>query len=378
MLLPASEQSALRALRVFRSARNDLPTSRCELPRPDPSPQQRWSKGLVPLEPLGLSEPPSRERTVNVLAPDAASRTQASFFSCHVLPAGLPTDSFVSLGNGICIPCPELLFLQMATIMTPEVHVLLGYELCGTYSRSATNPRGGEAIYDIAPATTVERIGRYLDACGRRSSVTIAQRNLGRVADNAWSPIEAILALVACLPAHEDGYGLGKVSLNVRHGSSPELVRLGCRESRVPDIEIVGTHVGFNYDSSLHLDLESIVAATQNGDPLGAMRSVREKYLDDLRRNRELAAMGRVILPVTSNDLFTPGGLDAVMLEAALAMEEFDDRSAGYLKVIVSSEALRASRQQLVWSLLPWPEGQRHARELLERTPWRAPVHRAR
>ena len=120
------------------------------------------------------------------------------------------------------------------------------------------------------------------------------------------------------------------------------------------------------------------MAATQNGDPLGAMRSVREKYLDDLRRNRELAAMGRVILPVTSNDLFAPGGLDAVMLEAALAMEEFDDRSAGYLKAIVSSEALRASRQQLVWSLLPWPEGQRHARELLERTPWRAPVHRAR
>ena len=125
--------------------------------------------------------------------------------------------------------------------------------------------------------------------------------------------------------------------------------------------------MGFNYDGRAHLGLEAIVEAARKGDPAAAMREVREKYLDDLKRNRELAAMGRIILPVTSSDLFAPGGLDAVMLEAALAMEEFDGRSASHLR--------GSRRQQLIWSLLPWTEAQRYARELLERAPWKAAAH---
>ena len=377
MLLTASKQSALRALRLFRSARQHLPSSYHELPHPDPAPQRRWTASIVPLDALGLSAPPDANNPVDVIVPTAASRLRASCFSCSVQPASLPKDSFCTLGNGLCIPRPELLFLQMAGVMTPEAHALLGYELCGSFSRSAINPRTGEATYDIAPATTTEKISRYFDACGRRESVLIARRNLRRVADNAWSPMEAVVSLMARLPAHEDGYELGEVSLNVRHGTTPELVALGCRESRVPDIEVVGTHVGFNYDGRAHLDLDAIVQATREGNPSVALRDVREKYLDDLKRNRELAAMGHVIFPVTSNDLFAPGGLDAVMLEAALAMEEFDGRSATHLRMTLRPEATLSRRQKLIWSLLPWPEGSQHARELLDWVPWRfaSPLH---
>ena len=133
--------------------------------------------------------------------------------------------------------------------------------------------------------------------------------------------------------------------------------------------------MGFNYDGRAHLDLEAIVEAARKGDPAAAMREVREKYLDDLKRNRELAAMGRVILPVTSSDLFAPGGLDAVMLEAALAMEEFDGRSASHLRTLLGRPSAGSHRQQLIWSLLPWPEAQRYARELLERAPREAAAH---
>lgn len=374
MPLAASRLSALRALRVHRCSRRRLPDARISLPESVPLPRRRWTRGIVPLEELGLDEPPCERRPVEVVAPTAASRVQASFFACSVQPRGLPEDSFVDLGNGLCLPCPELLFLQTAEIMVPEVHALLGFELCGSYSRTARNPRSDEAVYGIPPVTTVEKIGRYLDSCGRRRSVTMARHNLKFVADNAWSPMEAIVALMASLPSYEDGYELGSTLLNVRHGTTPELVSLGCRESRVPDIEIVGTHVGFNYDGGAHLDLESIVAAAREGDPAGALADVREKHLDDLKRNRELAAMGRVILQVTSNDLFAPGGLDAVMLEAALAMEEFDGLSASYLRSALGSDAPSSRRQRLIWSLLPWPRGQEHIRELLEETPWRVPL----
>lgn len=369
MLLTPSHQTALCALRVYRCARETLPTLRHELPEPDPAPRMRWTGSAVPLDALGLATVPSEARSVDVIVPSAGSRVRASFFSCRVLPTGLPEDSFVSLGNGLCIPCPELLFLQLADIMTPEAHALLGYELCGTYSRSATDPRGGEAVYGIPPVTSVEKISGYLGACGRRRNVILARQSLKWVRDNAWSPMEAIVALMALLPTSANGYGLGDVSLNVRHGTTPELVRLGCKGSRVPDIEVLGTHVGFNYDSHAHLNLDSIVEAALNGDPSSAMRDVREKYLDDLKRNRELAAMGCVILPVTPNDLFAPGGLDTVMLEAALAMEEFDGRSAAHLRACLRSPTPTNRRQKLVWSLLPWPEGKRYARELLESVP---------
>lgn len=371
MLLTLSHQTALRALRIWRCARNPLPARRHELPEPDPAPRVRWTSSIIPLEELGLESPPSPTDDIDVIVPSARSRVRASFFSCRVQPRGLPTDSFVTLGSNVCIPCPELLFLQLAEVMTPEVHALLGYELCGTYSRSAVDPRLDDVAYDVAPVTSIELIGRYLDRCGRRSSVSLARRSLGRAADNAWSPMEAVVALMARLDPHEGGYGLGTISLNVRHGASPELVSLGCRESRVPDIEVLGTRVGFNYDSQAHLDLDSIVAATVKGDPSAALRNVREKSLDDLKRNRELAAMGHIVLPVTSSDLFAPGGLDAVMLEAALAMEQFDGRSANYLRAWLSSGAEAARRQRLIWSLLPWPEGKRHARELLESAPWK-------
>lgn len=369
MLLTPSHQTALRALRVYRCSRGTLPPSRHELPEPDPSPRMRWTRSALPLDALGLTAALTPLCSIDVVAPSASSRVRASFFSCHVLSSGIPEDSFVTLGSGLCLPCPELLFLQLAEVMTPEVHALLGYELCGTYSRSAADPRVDEATYGVPPVTSVEKISGYLHACGRKKSVTLARKSLEWVRDNAWSPMESVVALMACLPTSADGYGMGDVALNVRHGTTPELVRLGCKDSRVPDIEIIGTHVGFNYDSHAHLDLDSIVEAALYGDPSLAMRDVREKYLDDLKRNRELAAMGHVILPVTPNDLFAPGGLDAVMLEAALAMEEFDGRSADHLRACLRSPTPANRRQKLVWSLLPWPEGRRYARGLLENVP---------
>lgn len=371
MRLAVDGITALRALRVHRRYHGRLPSARCDLPSPDPSPQRRWTARLVPLERLALSERPSGDAPIQVAVPTPESRIQASFASCAVRSPGLPEGSFVDLGEGLFIPCPELLFLELATIMAPEAHALVGYELCGTYSRDPARPQTGAVAYDLAPATSCEKIAAYLRRCSRRKGALEARHNLSHVADNAWSPMEAILALLARLPVHELGYELGAISLNVRRGSSPELVALGCRESRVPDIEIVGTHVGFNYDGKAHLNLEAIAQAVAAGeDPSEAIRSVRAKHRDDLKRNRELAAQGMLILPVTSADLFAPGGLDVIMLEAAQAIQEIDGRSAANVRVAVADEQLRRRRQELVWSLLPWEQGMAYMRRHVRRRPW--------
>lgn len=363
--------TALRALRVFRASRQMLPTLRHNLTAPDPTPRQRWTPGMIPLDRLALDCKPSPSEPVEVVAPRLADRVRGSFFTCRVRSTTLPDGSFVDLGDGLSIPCPELLFLELAEVMEPTAHALLGYELCGTYSRAASDPRTGEVTYGVEPVTSVARIEKYLDSVGRRESVLIARHNLCHVADNAWSPMEAVVALMARLPSYELGYGFGGVNLNVRHGTSPELVALGCRDSRVPDIELSGLCVGFNYDSHDHLDLEAILKAPSEEAAIQAAVGVREKYLDDLRRNRELAASGWVILPVTTEDLFSPGGLDAVMLLAAMTAQELVGGTVLQdVRAIVVSGSQSEQRQKLVWSLLPWSPGTQYARELQAWRPW--------
>ena len=372
MILTLDKLSALRALRVYRKTRRPLPESRHDLPSPSPSPRKRWTPGIIPLDRLGLREAPSAEKPLSVLVPLQEQRLRGSFVRCSVRATSLPARSFVDLGDGLFIPCPELLFFSLIDEMTPEAHALLGYELCGTYSRDAENPRLGEVTYGIEPATSTQKISSFLETMTKRKTAPLVRHSLSFVADSAWSPMEAIIALMARLPVHERGYELGEVALNVRHGTTPEMVALGCKGSRVPDIEVVGTHVGFNYDSQSHLDLEAVAEAARNGDASLAIRHVRQKYLDDLRRNRELAALGHITLVVTSEDLFMPGGFDAVMLEAAMLIDKLDGGCAfGNVRAALTFEDERRRRQTLIWSLLPWEQGVLYASEVKSWVPWR-------
>lgn len=367
MRLAVNKMTALRVLRGLRSSRSRLPSARTGLVAPDPAPRRRWSASAFPLEPLGLSEPPTGRRPVDVAVPEKGARIQPSFAACTIYSSGLPEGSFVPLGNGLLIPCPELLFLELAPVMAPVVHVLLGYELCGSFSRDARDPRMGDVAFDVPPVASVESIGRFFDACHNVRGIRRARRSLAYLADNAWSPMEAVVGAMAALPVALLGYELGPVRLNARYDNPPELVALGCRASRVPDIEIAGTCAGFNYDGREHFDPGALEVARSEGDRLAAARSLREKYVDDLRRNRELAARGRIVLPVTAEDLFAESGLDAVMLEAAGVIERFDGGDMGHVRESVASAPVRRARQRLVWSLLPWGPAEGWAREIVER-----------
>lgn len=367
MLLAVNKMTALRILRGLRSSGARLTSARTELPAPDPAPHRRWYAADLPLERLFLSEPPSPRHPLNVAVPHKGARIQASFVSCTIYAAGLPEGAFVSLGDGLLVPSPELLFLELAPLMSTAVHALLGYELCGSFSRDAADPRMGDVAFDVAPVTSVEKIGSFLESCHGVRGIRAARRSLAYVADNAWSPMEAVVATMATLPIVEYGYGLGPVRLNTRYENPAELVALGCRGSRVPDIEVVGTSVGFNYDGREHFDLSALESASSDPERIAAARSLREKYIDDLRRNRELAAQGRVILPVTTEDLFAESGLDAVMLEAVGAIERFDGVGRDLTRGSVASEPLRKGRQRLVWSLLPWDAAEGWARDIIER-----------
>jgi hypothetical protein len=141
----------------------------------------------------------------------------------------------------------------------------------------------------------------------------------------------------------------------------------------VPDILIAGTSVGLNYDGQEHLNLDGLAklaAATvdglvDEGDLALAKRAIRDKIHDDLLRNRELAASGLLVLPVTSEDLFRPGATDALMSVVCDLVEQRDGRDMTLTRKAIDSQALRRRRQLRVWSILPWSSAEDYSRELL-------------
>lgn len=365
MRLCVCKLTALRVLRRLRGSGARLPHARCELPAPDPSPARRWTPRLVPVERLALDAAPSAERPIDVAVPARERRIQAGFARNALHSKGYPAGSFVDLGDGLVIPCPELLFLELADVLIEDALALLAYELCGTFSRDPRDPRLGPVAYDVEPVTSVARIREYLDACPGVRGVAAARRALERAADNAWSAPESVIAMMMMTPVVRFGYGIGRVVLNRRHPNGRGLVALGARSSRVPDIEVAGTSVGLNYDSHDHFDLQSIAVAAPE-EVSAAISAVRNKYRDDLSRNRELAARGRIVLPVTSEDLFASGGLDAVMYEVMMTIARIDGRRPDDIDlVMLETVTMGLIRQLTIWAMLPWPQGARYAAELV-------------
>lgn len=365
MGLAYDKLTALAILRARRSARAK-PGKRIDLTAPQLAQGKRWTRKAVSPERIGMS---AANGKVYVAVPEGPARIRTAGVVSTVYSTGLPGKAFVDIGDGFSIVGPELLFVEMGALMPLQTQVMLGMELCGTFSRDPFAPRMGEVTYGINPATTVDKLANFVRSTKLVTGLGQAREALQYVADNAWSPMEATVATLASLPASRLGYDMGRVRLNMRVQAEGQLQDLGTKVSRVPDLLFDGTPVGINYDGKGHFDLDALVAsARQDDDSLSAQQhELRKKYVDDLRRNRELAAAGYVVLPATSEDLFARGGLDALMLEAMGALERFCERDLSRQRLALQSKALAKARQRLIWSLLPWEEATKHAREMLRR-----------
>lgn len=189
--------------------------------------------------------------------------------------------------------------------------------------------------------------------------------------------METSVAAVLSAPVKSQGYGygLGPLVHNKRFAKSSAFV--GARASRIPDILFAGTHVGFNYDSSDHLPIDTVAHAGLNlGMNPGsrarereldrATRDVRHKFVDDRRRDRELMAAGLQVISVTSEDLYEPGGMDALARWAMGRIEAEGARNLLTQREALASQDLARTRRLLLWSLLPGRRGDM-ARSELER-----------
>lgn len=379
MQLTLNKQTALYLLRLQRASRGKrgLRRDRIDLLEPDPSPGKRWTRRLLDPSSWELGVHAGAFEKIDVCVGNSAARLKSRFASNTIYGSSIPQRSFMRLNRSVAISRPELLFTELAPLMGLREHLQLGFELCGCFSRDASDPVGGDVIMDIPAATSVTDITRYLDSANLLAGTKKARHTLKLLSDNAWSPTESVIATVMALPLEEYGYGFGRCMLNPRVPTPEHLVGTTDKESRVPDIMVEGTSVGLNYDGTGHLDLDAIAQAGVGlGQDLGssqrerelddALRRIRAKALDDIRRNRELAADGLTVFQVYKEDVYEYGGLDKVMMQVltALEMREGWDVS-GQMELLRSSFA-RRERQALVYSMMPggWrvpPSNEEHA-----------------
>ncbi|MGI6221870.1 MAG: hypothetical protein ACOYIP_08435 [Coriobacteriales bacterium] len=297
-----------------------------------------------------------------IAVPEAKHRIRTKGVECTICGESIPRGSYITLDNGISFSGPELLFLELAGSMHPLEHLMLGHELCGSFSRDPLDPYNGPVTYGVRPVTNAGRIRDFLSRTRFARCIDEAWANASILDDNAWSPTESLIAALLRLPMDSFGFEFGELELNPRVEKAVELP--GARGSRVPDIMFKDSSVGINYDGLLHFDLDSIAKAgielganpnsTEGEASLGlAISGVRAKLVDDIRRNRELATSGLTVFPVLKEDLYVKGGFEQLVQVIVEALEQVDNRDCSLQRIILSRERLREERRQMILSLLP-------------------------
>lgn len=166
MELAFNKRTALAIMRALRAkhGRERIPMRRTDAKSPDIYPMRRWTEGCLKRVNTEMGLPCNlADQILDIAVPHRNGRIRSKAVACTVYANSAPPDAFVDIGNGASISSPELLFVEMAESMHPLEHLMLGHELCGTFSRNDADPCNGPITYDAPPLTSVQRITRFLE-----------------------------------------------------------------------------------------------------------------------------------------------------------------------------------------------------------------------
>ena len=164
--------------------------------------------------------------------------------------------SFMQIENGLYISTPEMAFCEMASVLSLEQLIALGFELCGTYRRTSTFD---SAQYDAAPLTSPRALAAFVDQSPQFKGAKKTRRALAHIVAGSASPRESELAMLLCLPYSLGGYGLPHPIMNAEM-PLPKTVAATGRASLRCDLYWPAARLDVEYDSSEYHSAERLLA----------------------------------------------------------------------------------------------------------------------
>lgn len=189
---------------------------------------------------------------------------------CHLCRAPLPLGSFLEISPELFVASPALTFVQRAAKLSLAQTVALGARLCGTF---ALDRDSGSGVRERAPLVTPDDLQLYVNHCQHVNGIKRARRTLPLILPNAASPMEAITALVYCLPPRHGGFGFPVPQLNYEQTLRPSAQRLVGKDCIRIDIYWSDHQFGLEYQgkfahsshTSIAADIARQLAAEQMG-----------------------------------------------------------------------------------------------------------------
>ena len=117
----------------------------------------------------------------------------------------------MDLGEGFYSAGPELTFIQMADSMSLVGAVVLGHELCGSYSHFSKFVSG---FYERPALTSTAAIQDAIKRLDGMHGLGPAAKALRWVRDGSASPMETVVSCMMHLPCSLGGFGLMPPELN--------------------------------------------------------------------------------------------------------------------------------------------------------------------
>lgn len=175
--------------------------------------------------------------------------THASIFSYRGKP-------FVRIGDGVFASCPELCFVQLATMLPLYELVKAGNALCGAFF---IDPDADGLLGGRAPITSKRRIEAFLRRNPGLRGAKAGRSALRFMVDGAASPPEAFLWSVLSTSQRHGGFAIPGLVMNKRIRPSKKARRIARRETLVPDLSHSVSRLAIEYDSnSEHLEAAQI------------------------------------------------------------------------------------------------------------------------
>lgn len=164
--------------------------------------------------------------------------------------------SFMRIEDGLYVSTPEMAFCEMASVLSLERLIALGFELCGTYRRASTF---GLARYDATPLTSPGALASFIEKSPQFKGVKKARRALPCILAGSASPRESELAMLLCLPYSLGGYGLPHPTMNAEMPLPKNVAATG-RSSLRCDLYWPVARLDVEYDSAEFHSAERLLA----------------------------------------------------------------------------------------------------------------------